>query len=311
MTGQRRDSAVGTALAAIGAVSYGVTVVVGRRLADEGLSAATALGVRFGVAALCLAAVLRLRRAPLRPLRGELLRILLLGAVGYMTEATLFYLSLQRGTAAACALLFYAYPAIVSAIELVRGRERPTPPTLAALALSVAGTAVVVAAGSEVSISAAGIVFALASAATYSVYLVVGRELGRRSDAMTAACWVALGASASSLARGALTASLSDPTGYLGQLVLYGAATAVAFWLTFAALARIGTARTSVVSTLEAFSAIVLAAVFLGEDITAAQAVGGAAILVAAGVIALTVHRAGRPGEPPAATDVDAAPTPV
>lgn len=288
-----------------------MTVVVGRSLADAGLGSATALGTRFGVAALCLLVVLRLRRAPLRPLRGELGRILLLGGIGYTTESTLFYLSLERGTAAACALLFYAYPAIVSAIEPARGRERPTRATLVALGLSVFGTGVVVAAESRVSISTAGIAFALASAATYAVYLVIGRELGRRSDSMTAACWVAIGASASSLLRGAVTSSLTDPRGHLGEFALYGVATALAFSLIFAALARIGTARTAVVSTLEAFSAIVLGALFLGEDVTVAQLIGGAAIVAAAGIIAVTSRTTGPGDEPPAATDVEAAPAPA
>ena len=303
-----RATVVGTALAAVGAVSYGVTVVVGRSLAEAGLGSATALGARFGVAALCLLVALRLRRAPLRPVRGEMSRILLLGGIGYTTESTLFYLSLERGTAAACALLFYAYPAIVSAIELARGRERPTRATLIALGLSVLGTGVVVAAGSRVSISVAGIAFALASAATYAVYLVIGRELGRRSDSMTAACWVAIGASASSLLRGAVTSSLDDPRGHLAQLAVYGIATAIAFWLMFAALARIGTARTAVVSTLEAFSAIVLGALFLDERVTLAQLFGGAAILVAAGIIAATARTKGSRAQPPAAADVKAAP---
>ena len=303
---------VGTALAAGGAVSYGVTVVIGRSLASAGLGSATALGIRFGLAALCLLVVLRLRGAPLRPLPGELVRILLLGAIGYTTESTLFYLSLQRGTAAACALLFYAYPAVVAAIELGRGRERPTRATLLALGLSVCGTVAVVASAGEVSISPAGIAFALASAGTYAVYLVIGRELGRRSDSMTAACWVAIGASASSLLRGAVTSSLTDPRGHLGQLALYGVATALAFWLIFAALARIGTARTAVVSTLEAFSAIVLAAAFLGERVTVAQMAGGAAVLAAAGIIAATSRAGPAPGDgPSAATDVTAAPTPA
>ena len=310
MTGERGGAAVGTTLAAGGAVSYGVTVVIGRSLADAGLGSATALGIRFGLAALCLLAVLRLRGAPLRPLPGELVRILLLGAIGYTIESTLFYLSLQRGTAAACALLFYAYPAVVVAIELVRGRERPTRATLLALGLSVCGTVAVVSSAGEVSISPAGIAFALASAGTYAVYLIIGRELGRRSDSMTAACWVAIGASSSSLLRGAVTSSLTDPRGHLGQLALYGIATALAFWLIFAALARIGTARTAVVSTLEAFSAIVLAAVFLGERVTVAQMAGGAAVLVAAGIIAATSRSGLGPGDgPSAATDVTAAPT--
>jgi len=181
---------------------------------------------------------------------------------------------------------------------------------LLALGLSVCGTGIVVASGSRVSISAAGIAFALGSAVTYAVYLLIGRELGRRSDSMTAACWVAIGASSSCLLRGVVTSSLTDPRGHLGQLALYGVATALAFWLTFAALARIGTARTAVVSTLEAFSAIVLGAAFLGERITLVQVAGGAAILGAAGIIAAT-SRSGPRSEPPAASSVSAAPAPM
>lgn len=278
----------GTLIAAGGAVCYGVTVVIGRDLAGSGLDPATALGVRFGVAAVALLVVLAARRAPLRPLPGERLRILALGAIGYTTESTLFYLSLQRGTAAATALLFYVYPALVSVLEIARGRERPSKATVFALCLSVAGTGTVVAAGGDVSITTGGIAFAFASAATFAIYLLVGRELGRRSDAMTAACWVAVGASASSLARGAVTGTLSDPTGHLGPLALYGVATAAAFALTFAALSRIGTSRTAVVMTLEAISAALLAAVFLGESIGVMQGIGGAAVLGAAVIIALS-----------------------
>lgn len=153
----------------------------------------------------------------------------------------------------------------------------------------------VVAAGGEVSISGTGTAFALGSAATYAVYLIVGRHLGRRSDAMTRSLLGGRGRFGQSPPQGSPHVVADRPRGDLGQLALYGIATALAFWLTFAALARIGTSRTAVVSTLEAFSAIVLAAVFLDENVTAAQTAGGAAILVAAGVIALTAHTSQRP----------------
>lgn len=277
--------AAGTILAAAGAVAYGVTVVIGRQMAERGIPSATALGVRFTTAAILLAILLRIRRVALVPERGELVRIVLLGAIGYTTESTFFYLSLQHGTAAACALLFYAYPAVVCAIELARGRERPTRSTLTALALAVAGTTLVAATGADVSIEPVGIVFALASAAVYGVYLLVGREFGRRSDAMRAAAWLAVGAAVSSLVRGAVMGQLANPVDEIGPLVLYGAFTAAAFALTFAALSRIGAARTAVVMTLEAVTAVVLGALFLDEHVGVPQIVGGAATLLAAATI--------------------------
>ncbi|HET6735338.1 DMT family transporter [Mycobacterium sp.] len=285
---------LGVSLAALGAIAYGIATVIGRALADAGVDSATALGIRFAVAAMILAGALRLRGVALRPPRGSWLPIVLLGAVGYSLESTLFYLSLGHGTAAACILLFYAYPAIVTVIEFARGRERMTTANIVALSLSLVGTAVVVVVGRDVSISLAGIVFALAAATVYALYLVAGREIGRSADAMTTACWVAVGAAASSALRGLAGGTLQIPSGHLLQIVGYGVATAVAFGLTFAALARIGASQTAVVMTLEAASTVAIASVVLGEGISPVQAFGGLAILAAAAVIARS-HRRTRP----------------
>ena len=295
-------AAAGILPAAGGAVCYGVATVLGRHLADAGVPSAAALGYRFSIAAICLALLLMLRRVPLRPRPGEWLRIVALGAIGYTLESTLFYFSLQRGTAAACILLFYAYPAVVTAIDLVRGREPANRMTFGALALSVGGTAVLVASGRDVSISTAGIALALGSAVIYALYLLVGREMGRRTDAMTAACWVAVGAAASCLGRGAITGQLADPVGHRLAIVAYGVVTAAAFSLTFLALTRVGASRTAIIGTLEAVSAVILAAAFLGEDITGVQVVGGLAVVAAAVIIAAVHRNEVRRGDEPAAT---------
>jgi drug/metabolite transporter (DMT)-like permease len=285
---------VGVSLAAIGAIAYGIATVIGRALAGSGVDSATALPIRFGVAALILAVLLRLRGVPVRPHPGEWAPVVLLGAIGYILESTLFYLSLGHGTAAACILLFYAYPAIVTVIEFIRGRQAMTTATVFALLLSVMGTIVVVVIGRDVSITLAGTVLALAAATAYALYLVVGREVGTRTDAMATACWVGAGAAMSSALRGLVGGTLHFPTGHVLQIVGYGAATAVAFGLTFAALARIGASHTAVVMTLEAASTVVIAAAALGERITLAQGFGGLLILAAAAVIARS-HRRERP----------------
>src|SRR5438105_8573004 len=105
-----RRETVGAALAGAAAFAYGITIVVGRSLAKAHLPPSTSLGIRFSMAGLALVAVLAARRAPLLPQRGERMAVIGLGAVGYAVESTFFYLALGRGTAAAGALLFYAYP---------------------------------------------------------------------------------------------------------------------------------------------------------------------------------------------------------
>ena len=282
--GRRRDRA-GVILAAVGALSYGVTVIVGEDLADAGVGSATALGVRFLIGGTMLAVILVVRRVSLIGSRRHVLIGLGLGVL-YAIEATLFFAALERGTAAAAALVFYVYPAVVTMIELARRNERPRRSIFIALGLSLGGTAVVVVAGGEVAVTPVGVAFALSAATVFSLYLLIGREVSRGGDPMLVACWVALGAGVTNLLRATVTQQLANPSSRTLELVLYGAATAIAFSLTFAAMGRIGAARVSVVMTLEAASSVVMAAVFLGESIRAAQAAGGAAVLAAAIVIA-------------------------
>ena len=233
------------------------------------------------MSALTLFVLLAVLRRELLPAKGERLRPVLLGAVGYALESSLFYSALQRGTAAAVALLFYAYPAIVTVLELVMGLARVSARVLVALALSIAGTALIVVTGGDVSITTAGILLALGSAMSFALYLLASQRVVTRTDAMVNAAWVAFGASLSLTVQGAMTGGLRDPGSSWWLMLANGVATAAAFSLMFAALGRLGASRTAVVMTLEALSAVVLGALLLGETIGPVQLVGGAAILAA------------------------------
>ena len=269
-------------------MSYGVTIVCNRELALRGFGPAASLSVRFAIAAAVAFFIIGLARRPLMPAPGERWRVLALGVGGYAAESALFYSGLQRGTAAAVALLFYAYPAMVAIVELAAGVVRPTVRLLGALALSVAGTILVVAAGERVAITPMGVFFALASSAAFAAYLLISARAVRATDSLTTGAWVALGASLSLTTFGALTGGLRWPGPSLWLMTVNGVATASAFTLLFAALKRMGASRTAIVMTMEAFSAVVLGALLLGERLRPLQAVGGAGILVAAVLISTT-----------------------
>jgi drug/metabolite transporter (DMT)-like permease len=283
--GARARPGAGVALACAGAAGYGVTVVIGRSLARDGLAPATALGIRFAVAAAVLVALLAIRRVGPVVAR-DLLTLLALGAIGYAGQSTLFYLSLQRGTAATSILLFYAYPALVCAIGWLALRERrPCARTVAALALSAAGSGLVAAGGGPIGVDPLAVVFALGSALVFALYVLAGQRLATGVDAMVKAAGVAAGAAVASLAQGGLTGGLVAPGGRWLLLAAYGVFTAAAFTLMFAALARLGARHTSIVMTLEAAFAVGLAALLLGEPLGAGQALGGAAVLAATGLV--------------------------
>jgi len=255
--------------------------------------------VRFGVAALVLAGILAALRRPLLAARGERLRLAVLGSAGYGLEAWFFFAGLRHGTAAATTLLFFTYPVFVALGSWLLGRGAPGRVLAASLAAAVVGAAVVVGTSGGIAVEPLGAALALAAAATFSGYLLGAEAVLRRTDALTGAVWTSAFASlalaVSSLASGAavLPAEGSD----LWRIAGMGLATAGAFVCLLNGLRLVGAVRAAIVSAMEPLAAAVLAAVFLGERISAGTAAGGALIL--AGAVAASVARARLPAEPP------------
>jgi drug/metabolite transporter (DMT)-like permease len=272
----RRD----LALALLGAFAFGCTVLFSRIVAREQLASSVALGIRFGVAGLVLLIVLASLRRPLLPPRGERIIAFGLGLFVYAIESTFFYMGLQRGTAAAVALIFYAYPAVVALVETVTGAIRMRARTLVALVLSISGSAVVAIGGGKVAISTAGVLFVCGSVVMFSTYALLSHRVLPLTDSLTAAAWTAIGASIGVTAFGAAGGQLELPSGgAFAALLANGLATAAAFALFFMVLDRIGPTRTGICMAFEAVTGIALAAIFLGETVRPIVAVGGAAVL--------------------------------
>src|SRR5207244_13063342 len=98
---------------------------LGRVATDEGVPVPAFLGLRFGIAAVMMAAVLKAARRPLRAARGEGRRLIALGVFGYSVESTLFFLALRHGGPAAVTLLFFTYPVWVTVLAMATGKGRP------------------------------------------------------------------------------------------------------------------------------------------------------------------------------------------
>ena len=283
--GRRLDLALGAA----GAFAFGCTILFSRAVARDNLSPPVALGIRFGVAGLLLLGVLVVTRRPLLPPPGERIFAISLGFVVYAVESTCFYLGLEHGTAAAVALIFYAYPAVIAITEVVLGAARWRARTFVALALAVSGSSVVAIGGGRLAISTSGVFFAGASILMFSAYVLLSDRVLVRTDSITAATWTAIGASMGTATFGVLRGDLEAPSGHaLAALFANGLATATAFTLFLVVLDRIGATRTAIVMALEAVTGIVLTAVFLGESVRPVVALGGAAVLAGAVIAAFS-----------------------
>jgi drug/metabolite transporter (DMT)-like permease len=298
-TQRRSEEALGGGFVALAALQFGVVVVLGKLVERTGLPVASMLAVRFGIAALGLAATLWALRHPLFPAPGERLPLALLGLVGYSAESSLFFLALNHGQAAAVTLLFFTYPVFVALASIALGRGAPGWLLGGSLVCAVSGASIVVASTGGLAIRPLGVVFAVASAFTFTFYLLGVDHVMKRTNALAGSMWVS-GFAAIGLAAFALVSGNADiPAGGVqwARLAGMGAGTAGAFVALFVGLRRLGPVRTSIVAAMEPLAATVLAALFLSEPIRGGVAAGGILILI--GAAAASLARASPSKEPP------------
>ena len=282
----RRTDLIGSALAVAMSVLFACVVIVGKGLL-HGEPPFTLLCLRFGLTAALVALVALASGQPLVPAPGERLGLALAGLLGYGTESALYWAGLNHGSAASVTLLFYLYPVWVMVVASLLDRRVPARTIVIAVAMALAGGAVVIVGGSGIDIETAGIALALGCSFAYTAYLVATDRIAVRTMSLTTGLWVAAGAALSNLTFALVTASWTLPSGDLAALrvLAMAAFTAGAFVCMMASLRRIGAVRNGIIGVCEPLTVAVLAALFLSEPITAAVVLGGGLIL-GAGVLA-------------------------
>jgi drug/metabolite transporter (DMT)-like permease len=297
---RQRVDGLGSGLIVLGSLQFGGVVVLGKLVTDAGLPVTAYLAVRFAVAALLLIVALVLSGQPLAAAGGERWRLAALGMVGYGLEAGLFFAALRHSSAATATLLFFTYPVIVTLLVAATGKGLPGGLVVAALCASVAGASLVVVAGHGLVTSGIGVLFALAAALVFSLYLLGADAVLKRTNSLTGSMWVSAAAAAALAAAAGVSGTGAWPVGLAqwGPVLGSGAFTAGAFVCLLAGLRRIGPVRAAIVGATEPLAASVLAVIFLGESLGAATVLGGTLIL--AGAVAASLARRGRP-EPPCA----------
>jgi drug/metabolite transporter (DMT)-like permease len=293
----RRGELIGSGLSVAMAVLFAGVVILGSKVQAGGPPFVT-LAIRFGGQSVLLVGLALMLRRPGLPAPGERLALALAGTLGYGTEAALYFSALNHGSAAAVTLLFYTYPVWVMLATIALDRRAPSPPLFFALALAIAGSAVVVLGGGEgADVEPLGIALALATSLTYTAYLIGTDRHVRRTDPVTAAGWLGAGAATSNVVFAIVFGSFVVPAGAtparLAAIVLVSAG---AFATMLAGLQRVGAVRNAIIGVMEPLTVAVLAAVFLDQPITATVAVGGALILV--GAVIASVVRTTRTAEP-------------
>ncbi len=274
-------------------------------LQESGLSTLRWTELRSTGAFLGLAAWLVVRDpGSLRVTRAELTTLVAYGIFGFAFVQWLYFVAINR-LPIGVALLFEFSGVVLIALwarfvrlEPVRARIWP------ALALVLAGLALVAQAWQGLALDGVGLAASLAAAASLALFYLQGERLVGARPALAVVCLGLLFASLFwalaqpwwSFPAGALSRSADLPGAWLGGVpvwllalasVLLG--TIAPFALSISALQHLSATAVGVIATLEPVAAAFVAWLWLGESLDSAQLAGG--VVVLAGILLAETSR--------------------
>jgi drug/metabolite transporter (DMT)-like permease len=292
-----RRARTGYLMVVSAALLWAVNGTVSKVMLLGGMAATDLSELRATGAFGCLA-VLVATTAPsaLRISRRELPAIAVYGLVGFVAVQLLYFVALQRLEVGIALLIEFTAPVFVALWARFVLHASVRPRVWAALALSVGGLAVVAQVWKGGTLDAVGVLAAFGAAVSLAVYFLLGEHMVAHRDPVSLTC-LAFGCSA--LFWAVVRPWWRFPFHLLGRdlsllgnlhgqrvplwvlaawLVLLG--TVVPFSLSIGALRHLRAAQVAVVGMVEPVGAALIAFAWLGEQLTPAQLVAGAVVLV-------------------------------
>jgi drug/metabolite transporter (DMT)-like permease len=225
----------------------------------------------------------------------DMLAVVGLGLIGYYLASYLDFLGLQYISAGLERLILFLYPTMVVIISALVFKHRIGRTAMIALLISYAGIALVFLHDMNVLQldAVSGSVLVFASALAYAVYLVGAGHTIARIGATRFTAYVMTVACAACMVQFAVThplAALELPARVYGlSLAMAVFSTVMPAFMLAAAIRRIGSTHTSMIGSIGPVSTILLAYVFLGEQMSPEQIAGS--ILVLAGVLMISLKQ--------------------
>jgi len=293
------------ALMVLGAAAlWGTIGLLSRLLYQQGLTPIQVVAGRIGLTwiVFTLAAALGDRRSLRIGLRDAGFF-----AVYGLVSVALFYgcwfYAVSRLPVAVAVILLYTAPAYVTLLSAPLFGERLTLPKLAALALTLAGAALVAGRPAGGTIPMDGLLAGLGSGLTYGLYSLFGKAAAPRYSRSATLFYtfsfgllgVALVGWAQGDWSGPPPAWAGSPMAWLLLALLALGPTVTAYYLYAGGLERIDASVASMLATLEPVVSVVLAAAVLHEPLRWPQGLGGAMVV---GAVLLLQQRPSSAGKP-------------
>jgi len=271
----------GFALSVSAAFALGLLAILVKLSYQAGLEAMELLQYRWFTGAAILFVYLFLKdRSLLRANPKTLLKAFLLGAVGHGIGSTCYFKALMYIPASSSALILYFYPVVVILLSILFLRMRVNRIVLLSLTLVISGCSLIFYDAILKALDIRGILFILAAMLICSCLFIMTQIFLRRERFMTLTFYMILFTALAFLpVHNPLHVFDLNGRQLLLCLSLGLIPTAIAYLFLFRAIETVGSAYTSIFSTFEPVTTVVMSFLVLNENIVFYQVLGMALII--------------------------------
>jgi drug/metabolite transporter (DMT)-like permease len=313
----RQDSAahrtdwIGPVFAVIGVLGFSFkAILIKLAYAWEPIDALTLLTLRMIYSAPIFLVMALLAKRTVAVTRGDWLRIIWLGFIGYYLASLVDFMGLQYVTAALERLMLYLYPTIVVVLSAIFLRQRITGRVVLALLVSYAGIVLVF--GRDLSLAGdpqalwLGGALVFAGAFLYALYLVGAGSVIARLGSLRFIALAMLTSTVFVFSQFVATrpfSALAAPSRIqLLSLAMAIFSTVLPTYLVAEAIKRIGANSTSLLGSLGPLFTIAFGYWLLGEPVHWIQLAGAGLVLAGVTLVTLNPARLQRSKSAPAAS---------
>ena len=275
----------GCLYAVFSAFCFGLIAILVKLSYQAGLQDMQLLTIRWLSGAAMLFVYLLLRDpALLKASSKTIAKAAVLGAVFHFLGSMCFFKALKHIPAATASLILYCYPVVVTLISAAVFRMTIDRFVSIALLLTTAGCSLVFYDAFVKALDAGGIVLAVVTTIIFSGCMIFTQIFLRGERPLTMSFYMVLSTGLAFAAAGGGVPSFAlDSRQWTLTLSLGLVPTAIAYVFHFRAVETVGSAYTSIFSTFEPITTVVMAFAVLGEDIVFPQIAG--VLLIVAGIV--------------------------
>ncbi len=280
---------LGTIFILITTISYGILPAISQLAYREGVAVETVLFNKFFYACILMWAYIGIKKVPFKTDKKHFL-FLSLVALSYIGIATTLYESFKYIPGSIATIISFTFPAIIIALEMILGREKPSAKKIFALVISMIGLIVIVW-DSNIDLNMKGVFFALGTAVCYVFYTMgLSEKRTKEMHSMAVAGYVLLYSAVFNFFRCFISDAPMFTTSiiqfkYILILAVVCAFIAILFYATGVKL--IGPSNAGIINTFEPVFACIFGYLLVGDILTMNTLTGAALIMLAVLIVTI------------------------